>query len=120
VSYSAERIANEDGWLSGGEALRQETMTRIITTKFAHWSYEDEVRLFVQLDHAEAKNGLYFADFSDELTLSQIIVGATSDVTRLQIREALSESLAEVPSFKARLAFKAFKIVRNRQETHWN
>ena len=42
-------------------------MTKVLSTKFSHWSYENEYRLFVPLDTRH--NGLYFMDYGDELIL---------------------------------------------------
>lgn len=90
---------------------------KLLYTKFAHWSYEDEYRLYVSLNDQE--NGLYFVPFSEELTLRQVIVGSESAVTRAEISRALGTLANEVEQFKARPAFKSFKIVRQKDERLW-
>lgn len=97
--------------------LDEPFVKRLLFTKFAHWSYEDEYRAYVSLDQPE--NGLYYADFSNALTLRQVIVGPESSVTRLQIEDALGNLKSSVEVFKARAAFKSFRIVRNKNVRMW-
>jgi hypothetical protein len=95
------------------------TMYKFLSTKFIHWSYEEEWRLFVNLDKDEEENGLYFSDFSEKLELKQVIVGAQSDITRTQISDALGVLNENVEVFKARPAFKTFEVVRNKKNKLW-
>jgi hypothetical protein len=88
----------------------------LLVTKFDHWRYEDEVRLFVSLDDPE--NELYFFSFSDQLSLQQVIVGAASDLTRADVSNAMGNEAA-VEVFKARAAFNSFEVVRNQNESLW-
>jgi len=90
---------------------------KLLYTKFAHWSYEDEYRLYVSLNDQE--NGLYFVLFSEELSLRQVIVGAESAITRAQASSAIGALASDVEQFKARPAFKSFKIVRQKDEQLW-
>jgi len=90
---------------------------KLLYTKFAHWSYEDEYRLYVSLN--EQENGLYFEPFSDELTLRQVIVGSESPLTRTDVICALGALASTVEQFKARPGFKSFKIVRQQDERLW-
>jgi len=46
----------------------------ILTTKFEHWSYEDEYRVFPQLQERDP-SGLYFLEFDDQVSLREVIVG---------------------------------------------
>lgn len=111
VSYVNSRFSKPPNPIS------QIFMQKLLYTKFAHWSYEDEYRLYVSLNDQE--NGLYFVPFSEELSLRQIIVGAESAVTRAQVSIALGTMASDVEQFKARPAFKSFKIVRQKNERLW-
>lgn len=51
------------------------TVDKLIATKFRDWKYENEFRLFVQLDHDEAEGGLYFVPFSENLRLREVVLG---------------------------------------------
>ena len=42
-------------------------------TKFEHWAYEKEIRVWDQLAHEE--HGLYFVAFGEDLRLKEVIIG---------------------------------------------
>ena len=108
-----------DKRLSYGNTIDMAVMRKFLTTKFSHWAYEEEYRLFISLDNNEEENGLYFSDFSDDLRLKQVIVGARSGISRKQVSDALGDVRHEVAVFKARPAFKSFEVVRNENEKLW-
>lgn len=92
-------------------------MKKLLLTKFSHWQYEQEYRVFVQLE--EDINGLYYSEFSDQLTLKRVIVGDQSSISRAQVSGALADLGPQVEVFKARAAFTSFNVVRNRDRTMW-
>lgn len=89
----------------------------LFTTKFSHWAYEDECRLWAALNTEE--NGLYFCQFSELLVLRQVLVGASSPITRQEVADALGDLVDTVETFKVRAAFRSFRIVRNKKEALW-
>jgi hypothetical protein len=95
-----------------------EMMFRLVTTKFSHWRYENEHRLFAQLEKKDAR-GRYFYDFSGHLALREVIVGSISTITRAEVSRALGRSAKEVAAFKARLAFQSFRVVRSKRDALW-
>ncbi|WP_061038803.1 DUF2971 domain-containing protein [Vibrio coralliirubri] len=103
VNYVDERIEYPNGFTEAD-------MLELLTTKFAHWSYEEEYRVFVELNTRE--DGLYYAPFSSDMKLKQVIIGACSKATRRQVIESIGGDVC-VEIFKARAAFKSFNIVRN-------
>ncbi len=57
-------------------------MKKILSTKFSHWSYEKELRIFIPLDrkdifglNSKKIDDLYYLEFSDKLELKEVIVG---------------------------------------------
>ena len=88
----------------------REFMLTIFSTKFSHWSYEEEYRIFVGLN--TLNNGLHFIDYGDEMMLKQAIVGLNSSVLRSDI-EKLIGSKSEVEIFKVREDYREFKMVRD-------
>ena len=104
VDYVDDRIDYQGGF-------SVEDMFKLLTTKFKHWSFEEEHRIFVDLQGKE--DGLYYLPFGPNLKLQQVIIGASSKATRQQVLDSLGSS-GGVEIFKARAAFKSFDIVRNR------
>jgi hypothetical protein len=103
--------------LAWPQIVDEDFVQKLLFTKFAHWSYEDEYRVFLQLD--TAIEGLCYADFSENLVLRQVIVGAESDISRTEVISALGVLAPEIEVFKARAAFKSFRVVQNKNEKLW-
>lgn len=92
-------------------------MKSLLFSKFKHWEYEQEYRIYVQLE--EEIDGIYYSDYSDELILKQVIVGDQSSLTRAEISDALGDLSANVEAFKARAGFKKFEVVRQQNSAMW-
>lgn len=119
VSYSGKRLAVELEQLKSPRDLPVDYVTKLLFTKYTHWKYESEYRAFVTLEEEDEDTGLHFAEFSDRLTLRQVIVGSESSISRQQLSEALGDELQNVEQIKARLAFKSFSVVRQRNRALW-
>lgn len=91
---------------------------KIIRTKFSHWSYEDEFRMFCSMQDEE--NGNFFYYFQGKIELTKVIVGHCSDVKRGDISNALGDLAPGVEAFKARAAFQSFRVVRQKNERLWS
>ena len=83
-------------------------------TKFKDWKYEDEVRLFVPLGELRPESGLYFAPFSQEMQLREIVVGYRCDLPLDSIRSLVSQYVPSVHVLKARIAYSKFGVVEDR------
>ncbi len=119
VTYTTKRTA-PDNLFSHDQLVKEGEMKRLLATKFSHWRYEDEVRCFVSLTDKDPSNGRYFFEFSNELKLKQVLVGAESRITRSDIEKSLGKENAHVERFKTRAAFKTFNVVRNRKQSLWD
>jgi hypothetical protein len=119
VTYSGRR--------SGVEAIEQlergidgvDTVLKFLSTKYAHWRYEQEVRSFIRLDERDSENAPFFTDFSDKLKLQEVIVGAESKVSRAEVTEALGDLSATVSIRNALLASKSFRVTNQRDPRLW-
>ncbi len=119
VTYASRRIKPDLDVLTGRGADALALMQMMFTTKYSHWRYEKEIRAFVSLSEKDPETGLYFYNFDDHLVLKEVIVGHSCDVSRSALRSALGELAETVKSFKARLAFGSFKVVRQMREDLW-
>lgn len=119
VNYSPSRLEVDDSvWINPNLVPPKEAQ-KLLFTKYEHWQYEDEVRCFVTLEEKETQSGLYFAEFSDDLKLTSVIVGANSEISRAILSDALGDLEPSVKCTKARLAFKSFKVVEQKNEKLW-
>ncbi|UUZ62352.1 DUF2971 domain-containing protein [Polaromonas sp. P1-6] len=117
VTYSGLRSHQEASDLleRGASTLNEATMLKFLSTKYAHWHYEKEVRAFLALEERDPVTQLYFTEFSDKLKLVEVIVGSESDLTRQELNEALGSLAPAVSLRKVRLAFKSFRVTTQRQ-----
>ncbi|MDB5570040.1 MAG: hypothetical protein JWN93_1223 [Hyphomicrobiales bacterium] len=95
-------------------------MEQIISTKYIHWQYENEVRIYIDLrGETPDKRDRHFTDFSDEIVLKEVIVGHRSTLTKNQLKAALGEQASHVSICKARLAFKSYTVVPQLDQALW-
>ena len=112
VTYQIDRLELED------ETLTEETVMRFLSTKYNGWSYEEEVRVMTTLSERTPQDQNYYADFGDELRLSEVIVGALGDVSRKDLEEELNRASlgrSNIKLSKARLAFRSFAVVPDKR-----
>lgn len=87
-----------------------ELIKRATRTKFSHWSYEDEERIFVRLDKIDPNKKMYFYAFSSEMTLREVILGPRFMGSSEEIRKLLNPE-EDVEIQTTRLAFKSYSVV---------
>jgi hypothetical protein len=94
--------------------LTEEVVERLLRTKFFDWKYEDEMRLFVQLDHTREESGRYFYPFSPNLVLRELILGPRCELPIDGIRNIVARCEPSVTVLKSRIAFTRFKVVESK------
>lgn len=112
-----EEIEYQESRLPVPQVIDDAFIKKVLYTKFKHWHYEQEYRVFVTLE--DEINGVYFYDFSNEIKLQQVIVGDQSNISRSEISEALGELKNEVEAFKARAGFTKFEVVKQKNDKLW-
>ncbi len=89
-----------------------ESINELLFTKFRDWSYEEELRNWFRLDEREGEQ--YFYPFDSLVRLREVIVGPLYSSSKAEIENGLA-GYSGVTILKARLAFKTFRIVKNRK-----
>jgi len=92
---------------------------KALDVKFVHWTYEDEVRMIVDLETYDDVCRIWYRGFDGDLVLREVIVGADCPATRAQVAEALGDGARGVVAHKARLAFGTYRVVTQRREDLW-
>lgn len=87
---------------------------RLLRTKFVDWKYEDEKRMFVDLDPNSQEGGNHFMEFSESIVLREVILGLKCDLPVSRIRQLLKDEPSPVKVLKAGMALRAFKIIEDR------
>ena len=96
--------------VDGGE----DAVNRLLRTKFIDWQYEQEYRFFIGLESSQKEGSNYFADFSEQLVLSDVIIGLKCDLQIEKIKELIGSNYRKVHVQKAGLHRRLFKIIEDR------
>jgi hypothetical protein len=93
------------------KAISQDLQDLLFVTKYRHWAYEEELRVFVELSQATREAGIYFYPFSEDLKLREVILGHLCPTSLLQpIRTLVHATHPGAVVSKARLGFKYFEV----------
>jgi hypothetical protein len=92
------------------DPVRFELVRKILFTKFDHWKYEKEIRVWAPLQNEE--DGVYFLEFDEELQLTEVIIGQKCTISKPAIERALGPLSAQVKISKARAAHDKFAMVK--------
>ncbi len=113
--YDAKRLPDVlPKVLSGTAQAQEQMMLRLLTTKFEDWKYEDEVRVFSDLETADPATGFYFSDFGRDLTLREVILGPRFEGRLSDAADQCRGRYPGIKIFNARLSFRTYSIVERR------
>lgn len=92
----------------------QKVLDKLISTKFTDWKYEDESRMYVKLDHSSKESGMYFIDFSSDLTLREVILGMNCNTSVDEVRKLVNSDVTKIKVMKAGMALRKFNVIEDR------
>jgi len=92
IDYSAERLNIALNESDTGRELNEDSMQKLLFTKFEHWAYEEEYRVYIRLEEQDAASNLYFKNFDNNLVLQEVIVGPMCDTTYNDVISILGAS----------------------------
>lgn len=119
VTYSKLRSVEEANHLIANGTGNIELMRKFLSTKFSHWRYEQEYRVFVDLVDIDPVTKMHYCYFNEKMTLARVIIGAHSDVERAQVAAVLKDYEQPIQVINARLAFRQFKVVTQHDRRLW-
>ena len=105
------------------EQYKNEMVAYAAKTKSRHWKYEDEWRVWSDLNKQERKqrdtkpDGLIFEKFGVKLVLREVIFGKRSELSTESVQSHLFQS-DEVDFTTARPSFRHFGMVRQENEDY--
>lgn len=115
VNYSKERIKVRFKNNDSEQGLSREFVNEMLLTKYEHWMYEKERRMFKGLDEGTKENGLFFYEISNDIELKEVILGPNCEVPISRIEGLVSKINLSIRIIKARLAFQNFEVVIDRR-----
>lgn len=110
------------------EFLSPKFATKLTTTKFIHWEYEDESRMHFSLNKLDeyqfTEGDMHFCKIGmpgegNPIILTGVIVGCRSSITRTEIDNCLGIASEAVKRFRVRPRFGRFEMYENQDPTKW-
>ena len=92
----------------------EKVVDQLLRTKFFDWKYEDEMRLFVNLDHDTVESGKYFYSFSEDLVLREVILGPHCELPIDGVRNIVGDFQPSVVVLKSKIAFTRYEVLENK------
>jgi hypothetical protein len=115
VEHALQKVS----YLTKRPALRippsLEDAKQLLFSKYRGWHYEEEWRGWTRIDERDVATGFYFYPFDGLVQFKEVIVGPLCEIPKTRIDEALKGDADKITVIKARLAFKTFRIVKNRK-----
>ena len=113
VRYEDRRLRLALGDTANPAALGPELQRQLTCTKAKAWSYEEELRRFVDLRSAVSGPPHHFVPFDDDMRLAEVILGDRCPENLESVRVRLERNCPSAVAFKARLAYRSFRVVLN-------
>ena len=113
ISYTGSRL--EEELIKGFEEEKDDLSLKLLTTKYEHWIYEDEVRMLINLSDTVYEEGKHFLPYCDALKLKEVIIGPRCNLTKEHLLQISLANSHNIKITKSRLAFQSFKVVPNRR-----
>lgn len=110
VKYFSKRKKIPD-FHSLSDLEREQAIKDSMASKYSHWKYENEYRVFCKLQEVDLDSGLYFKRFDEFLQIKEVIIGPNSKVTAEQVRDATPFD-RDLKIVSARLADRSFRVVK--------
>ena len=86
----------------------------VLFTKFRHWEYENEIRVWAELQAAQ-EDDLNYVAFGENLRLKEVLIGQKCPLSKVVIAEVLGTLAEEVTIRKARAAYDRFEMVEDEE-----
>lgn len=120
MRYNAERLPElVPRLLRGSQAEQSEAIELLYSTKFKRWEYESEWRLFATRNAEEAEGGIHFLPLEPQLKLKRVLLGVRFNSNVAAFQQVLREKYKGSEILHTRMAFKSYRIVRQKQEEIW-
>lgn len=112
IEYESKRLPSPIDFSKPLAGIDEAMLAKCLNVKHTGWKYEKEYRLRVSLN--DKHDGLYYFPFSDRMELREVIIGARSSLSAVDVAEAIGkEPNADVKIWTARPAHGTFNMCTN-------
>jgi hypothetical protein len=96
---------------TGLPQLDDDLVDKLQRTKFENWRYEQEMRVYVQLDRDAQESGLYFYPFDSFFVLTEVILGPRCELPTEGLGPLLGSHTPEIKLIKTTLDSRSFSVI---------
>ncbi|MFP3549772.1 DUF2971 domain-containing protein [Paraburkholderia sp. SIMBA_049] len=114
VSYQPKRLKFDIDLEAPNAGLNPKTVKAMLLTKFEAWRYEKEHRVLAELKDRDEKDGFYYVEFGQQMTLREMVIGVRCEVSQREVATCVGDLDSRVEIRKARLAFNDYRLVEQR------
>ena len=111
VTYENTKFDLPINTLTNQVECDEKTLKILLSTKFVDWQYEDEWRMFTNLNDSVIESGLYFEKFSDDLRLKEVILGAKCELPINEMQSFVDKLGYKIQVKKAKLDGKTYNVI---------
>jgi hypothetical protein len=111
VRYEDERLLFSISETGDPNTIDAELRDLLLCTKFRHWQYEQELRVFLPLEDAQKEGTLHFYPLNQDLQLAEVILGPQCTLSLDAVRNLTRARYPDAVTYRARLAWKWFAVV---------
>lgn len=113
VNYQERRIQDKFWSQRELENPSPELWRLLLSTKFLHWQYEQEIRLVLPHSETHLVHNERYYNFGEDIVLREVILGANCALEWVQVKESVNRTYGDkgISVIKARPADKFFSIV---------
>jgi hypothetical protein len=115
IEYISKRLPSPIDFSKPLGGINKDMMEKCLNIKHSGWRYEKERRLRVELN--DQRDGIYYSNFSDDMQLCEIIIGARSTLKIEDVAEAVgSQPDHGVKIWTARAAHGSFNMCMDKSK----
>jgi len=109
IKYLDER-SSTSSFFNALDMTQGDFARHMLTHKYAHWSYEEEVRMLVNIPKNNKYDELVFRDFDEKLALKEVIIGYRSSLHPKHLRSFFKKEGVLVSVSKVKPSKEEFRM----------
>lgn len=111
IQYTEERTPGSE-FKNSLDRKGLEFIKYMLSKKHAHWKYEEEHRMLVRFPEKVLDDRLMFKPFSEDLKISEVLLGARNNLSNKEIRSLLRANSLEIPVSRVILSESSYSMER--------
>ncbi len=111
IQYTEERTPGSE-FKNSLDLKGVDFVKQMLSKKHAHWRYEEEHRMLVRFPEKIIDDRLMFEPFSENLKISEILLGTRSKLNNKKVRSISRASKLDIPVSRVTLSEKSYSMIK--------